>query len=214
MSDLNAATVPGRTRICRAALEAFAQYGYEGSGVSLIAERAGVSQPSVHYHFKSKRMLWEAAMRQLADSLAHDRRAQSTIADFLPPLERLRATCALLIENAATRPVLGQVILSEGQTGGERLDWLLRNVLSDLYYEFLELVETCVQEQLIKPYKPTQILMLLTGAAVTQFNVAPLVNSVFGEDPKTPDNVEAFKQMYLDVMFTGLMIAETDPCQG
>ena len=51
-------------------------------------------------------------------------------------------------------------------------------------------------------------LILLTGAAVTQFNVAPLVSSVFGEDPKSPENVDAFKTMYLDVMFSGLIIAE------
>lgn len=210
VTELSASSTSGRNRICLAALEAFAQYGYDGAGVSLIAERAGVSQPSVHYHFKSKRMLWEAAMLQLAAIIAADRRAQSTLADFLSPLDKLRATCALLIENAATRPVLGQIILSEGQNGGERLDWLLRHVLSDIYYEFLELVETCVQEKLIKPYKPTHILMLLTGAAVTQFNVAPLVSSVFGEDPKSPDNVDAFKKMYLDVMFSGLLDAETD----
>ncbi|NQY95894.1 MAG: TetR/AcrR family transcriptional regulator [Henriciella sp.] len=208
MAKLSSSTISGRNRICRAALEAFAQYGYDGAGVSLIAERAGVSQPSVHYHFKSKRMLWEAAMLLLAEMIAQDRRAQSTLAEFLSPLDKLRASCALLIENAATRPVLGQIILSEGQTGGERLDWLLRHVLSDVYYEFLELVDTCVRDQLIKPYKPTQILMLLTGAAVTQFNVAPLVSSVFGEDPKTPENVDAFKTMYLDVMFSGLLIAE------
>lgn len=208
MTELSSSTTSGRNRICNAALEAFAQYGYDGAGVSMIAERAGVSQPSVHYHFKSKRMLWEAAMLLLAEMIAQDRRAQSTLAEFLSPLDKLRASCALLIENAATRPVLGQIILSEGQTGGERLDWLLRHVLSDVYYEFLELVETCVRERLIKPYKPTQILMLLTGAAVTQFNVAPLVSSVFGEDPKTPENVDAFKAMYLDVMFSGLTIAE------
>ena len=64
----------------------------------------------------------------------------------------------------------------------------------------------------LDPARAAEILMLLTGAAVTQFNVAPLVGSVFGEDPKTPDNVEAFKQMYLDVMFSGLLNAETDPC--
>lgn len=213
MTDMDTAAATGKTRICQAALEAFAQRGYDGAGVTLIAARAGVSQPSIHYHFKSKRMLWEAAMMQLADMLAADRRAQAPVARDLSPLEQLKATCALLIDNAATRPVLGQVILSEGQTGGERLDWLLRNVLSDVYYEFLEIVETCVRQDVIKPYKPEQILMLLTGAAVTQFNVAPLVSAVFGEDPKSPDNVEAFKQMYLDVIFSGLVNTETAPCQ-
>jgi len=195
-----------------AALEAFAQYGYEGAGVSLIAERACVSQPSIHYHFKSKRMLWEAAMLQLADMIAAERQARSSLAEFLAPLDKLKATCAILIENAATRPVLGQIILSEGQTGGERLDWLLRHVLSDVYYEFLEIVETCVREKLIKPYNPAHLLMLLTGAAVTQFNVAPLVSSVFGQDPKASENVNAFKDMYLDVIFAGLLNTEPEPC--
>lgn len=206
-------THSGRSRICDAALQAFAQYGYDGAGVSLIAERAGVSQPSIHYHFKSKRMLWEAAMLQLAELIAIDRRAQSKFAAFLSPLDKLKATCAILIDNAASNPVLGQIILSEGQTGGERLEWLLRNVLSDVYYEFLEIVETCVRDKLIKPYKPNHLLMLLTGAAVTQFNVAPLVSSVFGEDPKSPDNVDAFKQMYLDVMFSGLINTDAEPCR-
>lgn len=213
MSDTNLSAATGKARICRAALEAFAQYGYDGAGVTLIAEQAGVSQPSIHYHFKSKRMLWEAAMRELGALIAADQQARAPLAEALPPLDQLRAACALLIDTAATRPVLGQVILSEGQTGGERLDWLLRNVLSETYYDFLEIIETCVRDGLMKPYSPTQILMLLTGAAVTQFNVAPLVRSVFGEDPKSPDNVERFKQMYLDVMFSGLLNAEAAPCQ-
>jgi len=203
----------GRSRICLAALEAFAQHGYDGAGVSLIAERAGVSQPSIHYHFKSKRMLWEAAMLQLAEMIDVDRRAQAKFAEFLSPLDKLKATCTILIENAASNPVLGQIILSEGQTGGERLDWLLRHVLSDVYYEFLEIIETCVQDGVIKPYKATHVLMLLTGAAVTQFNVAPLVSSVFGEDPKSPDNVDAYKAMYLDVIFSGLINMDPEPCQ-
>ena len=203
----------GRSRSCLAALEAFAQHGYDGAGVSLIAERAGVSQPSIHYHFKSKRMLWEAAMLQLAEMIDVDRRAQAKFAEFLSPLDKLKATCTILIENAASNPVLGQIILSEGQTGGERLDWLLRHVLSDVYYEFLEIIETCVQDGVIKPYKPSHVLILLTGAAVTQFNVAPLVSSVFGDDPKSPDNVDAYKAMYLDVIFSGLINTDPEPCQ-
>ena len=213
MTQDTVSKLSGRSRICLSALETFAQHGYDGAGVSLIAERAGVSQPSIHYHFKSKRMLWEAAMLQLAEMIGVDRRAQAKFAEFLSPLDKLKATCTILIENAASNPVLGQIILSEGQTGGERLDWLLRHVLSDVYYEFLEIIETCVQDGVIKPYKPSHVLMLLTGAAVTQFNVAPLVSSVFGEDPKSPDNVDAYKAMYLDVIFSGLINTDPEPCQ-
>ena len=194
-----------KTRILEAALKEFAQHGYDGAGVVKIANDAGVSQPSIHYHFKSKRALWEAAMTHLGASIVQTRDAQRALSEFMLPLEKLKATCALIIEDAATKPHIGQIILSEGQTGGERLEWLLRNVLSEFYYEFHEVVETCVREGLIKPYQPSQLLMLLTGAAVTQFNVAPLVTAVFGDQPRQRDNIDAFKSMYLDVIFSGLV---------
>ena len=100
--------------------------------------------------------------------------------------------------------MLGQVILAEGQAGGERLDWLLRNIFSDIYFEFLETIEACQEAGLIKRHKPSHLLMLLTGAAVTQFNVSPLIRSMFGEDPKARENVDAFKEVYLDILFSGL----------
>ena len=195
-----------RERICEAALSAFAKHGFDGVGVTKIASDAGVSQPTIHYHFKTKRALWEAAMMQLGVSLERTRSVQNELYGFLPPLEKLKATCALLIEDAATRPVLGQIILSEGQAGGKRLEWLLRHVLSDTYYEFQETIEACIRGGLIKPYQPAQILMLLTGAAVTQFNVSPLVAAVFGDNPHARQNVDAFKAMYLDIIFTGLIV--------
>jgi len=195
-----------KDHICEVALATFARLGYGGANVAQIAADAGVSQPTIHYHFKSKRALWEAAMHQLGASLTSSRQSQQELYGFLSPLDKLKAACVLLIEEASRGPVLGQVILSEGQAGGERLEWLLRNVLFDVYQDFLEVVETCVHEGLIKPYKGSHLLMLLTGAAVTQFNVSPLVSSVFGEDPREQKNVTAFKEMYLDVLFAGLTI--------
>lgn len=193
-----------RDHICDVALNAFGKYGFDGANVARIAASAGVAQPTIHYHFKTKRALWEAAMMRLGTTLARDAAAQKDVYGFLQPLDKLKATCMLLIEAASTQPVLGQVILSEGQSGGERLEWLLRNVLSNSYYEMQEILENCVQEGLIKPFKTSQLLMLLIGAAVTQFNVSPLVESIFGDDPHSEENVVAFKTMYLEVLFDGL----------
>lgn len=198
--------VSSKEHICETALLAFGKYGYEGANISKIAADAGVSQPNVHYHFKSKRALWEASMLYLGASLQRDVAAQRDLYGLLAPIDKLKASCLLLIEDASKRPVLGQVILSEGQSGGERLDWLLEHVLSGMYYEFQATIETCIREGLIKPFQPPQLLMFLIGAAVTQFNVSPLVQSVFGQDPRAPENVAAFKDMYLDILFDGITI--------
>ncbi len=193
-----------KDRIVGEALSLFAARGYDNVGVTEIAESAGVSQPSIHYHFKSKRRLWEAAMLAMAEESHRTASIQKSVTQSLDPLSALKAACAMLIEQSNTNPNLGRVILSEGQAGGERLEWLMRNLFTESYSQFLELIEQCIQARLIKPFKPFQVLMLLHGAAVTSFNVAPLVQSAFGEDVRTPDNVSAFQKMYLDVMFTGL----------
>mgnify|MGYP001795431642 FL=1 len=200
-----------KDQICETALIAFGQYGYDGASVSKIAADAGVSQPNVHYHFKSKRALWEASMLYLGQSIEQDVAAQRKLYGWLTPLDKLKASCLVLIEDAARRPVLGQVILSEGQSGGERLDWLLRNVLSAMYYELAETIESCLQDKLIQPFAPHQLLMFLIGAAVTQFYVSPLVSAVVGEDPRTPDNGALFKDMYLEILLDGIILKKETP---
>ena len=54
-----------RTELAEAALATLAEYGFSGTTVSRVAERAGMSQGLVHHYFKSKSDLLQAAMRQL-----------------------------------------------------------------------------------------------------------------------------------------------------
>lgn len=202
--------ISAKDRICDAALQEFAMRGFDGANVVRIASEAGVSQPSIHYHFKSKKALWEAALTRLRDHLDKGREIVRKQQAGMAPLERLKSSCLLLIEASARSPVIGRIILSEGQTGGERFDWLIRNVLSEHYYDFVEQIETCIELGLIKAHRPHHILMLLHGAAVTQFNVAPLSSALFGEDCRAPDNVAAFSRLYVDTIFAGLLAPDKE----
>src|SRR5258705_6888178 len=51
-----------RERIVVAALEAFAERGFEGARTRDIAARAKVNQGLITYHFSSKPDLWKAAV--------------------------------------------------------------------------------------------------------------------------------------------------------
>ena len=46
--------MPTKERILYAALDLFAQKGYDGVGVDLIAENAGLKGPSLYRHYKGK----------------------------------------------------------------------------------------------------------------------------------------------------------------
>jgi AcrR family transcriptional regulator len=58
-----------RTQIIKAALELFAQEGYEAASVSDISKAAGVSKGAFYHHFPSKQILFQQAMEEWLDSL-------------------------------------------------------------------------------------------------------------------------------------------------
>lgn len=51
--------IDARDRIIAAALEVFSEFGFAGSSMRAIAERAGVSAALIHHHFKDKETLWK-----------------------------------------------------------------------------------------------------------------------------------------------------------
>lgn len=54
-----------RQRILNAALELFAQYGYEAVSVGQIAEAVGIKAPSLYKHFKSKQDIFDSILAQM-----------------------------------------------------------------------------------------------------------------------------------------------------
>lgn len=54
---------PTRDRILDSALTLFSERGYDGVGVDLIAENAGIKGPSLYKHFKSKEDILDALIK-------------------------------------------------------------------------------------------------------------------------------------------------------
>ena len=68
--------------ILDAAEVVFAESGYDGASLRVIAERANVAQALIHYHFKNKAQLFEAMVARRATSI------NDTRADLLQNLFR------------------------------------------------------------------------------------------------------------------------------
>src|SRR3546814_7343759 len=56
---------PTRDRILDAALDLFSERSFDGATTREIAQRAGVTQPLLNYHYRSKDDLWRAAVDSL-----------------------------------------------------------------------------------------------------------------------------------------------------
>ena len=103
--------LPARPRILNAALSLFSEYGYAGASTTAIAELAEVAQPTLHYHFGSKRELFLEALK-MADARFAEGLAPTPETDALPPLERLAATLRSFGYMAIAQPELPRMIFN------------------------------------------------------------------------------------------------------
>jgi len=84
----------------------FAEHGFSGANMDVLAEAAGVSKPTIYLHFGSKASLFQAALRELVDRLPAPAALVGAARGTLP--ERLdaiaRDACAL-----ATSPLMHDI---------------------------------------------------------------------------------------------------------
>lgn len=153
--------------ILKAALTLFAEHGYDGTGVDLIAEGAGIKGPSLYRHFKSK----EEVLNALVDNA--EARCSEYFDTTIISIPRTRKEFVKMvrekIESMITDSVARKtrIFLVRTQFRGERIA-KLTNIyqLDGLANIFERVISGMMKEGLIKKDKPEQLAMELTAPAM------------------------------------------------
>src|SRR5947209_9864974 len=77
-----------REQLIEVATRLFAKLGYEATTTAAIAEAAGVTEPILYRHFKSKQELFVAIVREMSDQTMQEWR--ELIEGVTDPAERIR----------------------------------------------------------------------------------------------------------------------------
>src|SRR3954452_18303885 len=80
-----------REQLIEVATKLFAKSGYEATTTAAIAEAAGVTEPILYRHFKSKQELFVAIVREMSEQTMQQWHA--SIEDVTDPAERIRRIC-------------------------------------------------------------------------------------------------------------------------
>ncbi len=111
-----------------AALDAFAERGFEGTSVREIARSLGVSHNLIPQRIGSKEELWRQAVDHGFGRLAlHLAMALQDEAE--DDVDRLRAVVVRFVEGNAARPAPLRIIQQEAVTRGPRFDYLFDNYI-------------------------------------------------------------------------------------
>jgi len=98
-----------RARILAAAIDVFAEHGYEGAATREICGRAGVNGAALNYHFRSKQQMWLAVCDEV--SVRMQRIAFDSVSLELTPRDALRRFLGALFDGLVVDPRPAQILV-------------------------------------------------------------------------------------------------------
>lgn len=161
-----------RNAIVDAAIEVFAEHGYDGGNFREITARCGAKRPLILYHFGSKEALWKEAVAVVAARFDCRMRAGLEHPPHGGDEQRLRSSMSAFLDALIDVPEYGRILLREGTVPGPRLDWLARCVAppAALGIRFDD-------PELERRVKRTIVRDILTGTFVSLIALGPLLDA-------------------------------------
>jgi AcrR family transcriptional regulator len=188
-----------RARIVEAAVESFAELGFDASSTRDIAGRAGVTQGLLTYHFSSKEELWRAAADQIFDAIElPERPAASTETDDETAREAIRS----YVRFAARHPELFAFAVDASRRDDERLRWLVETHLQTRYDAVAGLAARLYGDD-DGPELAPHLFYGLTGAASLMFALSAECRALTGVDPTTDERIERHAELVARLLVPG-----------
>jgi TetR/AcrR family transcriptional regulator len=196
-------SIPSDDTVLRAALDAFAERGFDATSVREIARGLGVSHNLIPQRFGSKDQLWYRAVDHGFVALLNELLPVG-FDDRLDELGRLRAWMVRFVAVNTERPALLRVINQESSSPGPRFDYL--------FDHFIEPVRLAGDGLLAGLY--AQGLVTTTSAELLYFFMTlgaggpaafPAVAARFGSEVTSgdPEAAGRYAEEAIDLLFEG-----------
>lgn len=190
--------------ILDAALDAFAEDGFNGTSVRDISRRLGVSHNLVPQRFGSKSRLWFAAIDHGFAALGRAAQVEVVPAD---PFLTLRRVIVGFVEAIAGRPALLRIINQEAARPGPRLDHLYERYIGPSSRSVEQALAELTKCGLARPIPPAAFYFLLTHGVAGPLALSPLAerlgHTLSADDP---DALRAYAEAVADVLIEGIAV--------
>jgi AcrR family transcriptional regulator len=190
-----------RDRIVAAAADLFSERSFDGATTRDIATRAGVTQPLLHYHFRSKDELWRAAVDSLFERLHETMAARATGLRGVDEVTSAKLRVHEFVTFSARNPQLHRIITQESKADGPRMDYLVDRHVRPIYDATIAMFEHLIERGVMPDIPPAHLYYILTGAGPTMFVLAPECRRLSALEPTDDAVVEAHADAVCRLLF-------------
>ena len=160
-----------KQRILDEALTLFAENGYDGTGVDLIAERVGIKGPSLYKHYKGKEEILNALIDAAEERYEEYFGSEKHIGKLPQSREEFIKVTMERISFTMRDPIIRKIrmLLVQEQFRNERISEVTtRHQLDGIQRMFAKIIKGMMDEGIVKNDDPELLAVELTAPAVLQ----------------------------------------------
>jgi len=194
-----------RNAILQAAIREFAQQGIAGARTGSIARAARVNKALLYYYFKDKEALYGAAL----DHIFHQLRGHmmEVLDRNLPPGQKVLAYVATYFDFIASHDFnrnLVQMEMMRAGHGSPHLRRIAKHYFQPLFKRLSDVIRQGIASGEFRPVSPVQFIPSMVALIVFYFVNAPVMKTVMGFDPLSPERIAERRAAVLDFISAAL----------
>ncbi|MGB2739567.1 MAG: TetR/AcrR family transcriptional regulator [Cognaticolwellia sp.] len=186
--------------IFNAAKKEFVTFGFKGSSIKRIAERANIARANIHYYFKDKTDLYQQLLSNIIAVWNDD---YDTLTVDSEPKQALSAYIRAKVMHAKNDPDASRIFASELIHGAPVLDEYLNNDFRVWLQGKISVIEAWIEQGLIDQVNPYHLLFLIWSSTqhYADFNVQ--VVAALDKESMSDDDFEAVVASLTQIILKG-----------
>jgi len=191
--------------ILRTALKSFAEKGFGGVTLKSLAEKTGIADSLLHYHFGNKEELWKKAMKLAGAEIQTELKDLFQVIDDLDGMEQVRLFNKKIVFTSAKYPEFQQVVVQEVFSESPRSQWLIENLLEPLFSHPVKILEEEKKKGTIKNIPNANLMSFIIGSITTIFSRSFMMKKMFGIDAFDKNEIAIQANVINDLIFNGMI---------
>ena len=187
--------------ILEAAEKVFAEAGFGGATMQLIADMAGLPKANLHYYFATKEDLYRRVVQQIFEIWLD---AAASFDDAPGPIEGIGAYIDAKMDISRTHPHGSKVWASEVMHGAPVIQDYLETTLRDWTEGRIAVIQRWIDAGKMKPVNPRHLLYLLWATTQHYADFGHQIQTLNGGAPLTEAQWREAKTSVKDMVLRGI----------
>jgi TetR/AcrR family transcriptional regulator len=187
--------------ILEAAEKVFAEAGFGGATMQLIADMAGLPKANLHYYFATKEDLYRRVVQQIFEIWLD---AAASFDDAPGPVEGIGAYVDAKMDISRTHPHGSKVWASEVMHGAPVIQDYLETTLRDWTNGRIAVIQRWIDEGKMRPVNPRHLLYLLWATTQHYADFGHQIQTLNSGRPLTDRQWAEAKASVKDMVLRGI----------